>query len=498
MPRVPSRRGGTELRRVERFGVGGRGIRRSVARALALSLLTLSVLVPAGATERTSGAITDARSIVRWGGSGTSPVGYTPPIYTPAICDAVHASGLCDLHTLKVALPPNTFQRPGDGVFIDIRWTTDFDQWNLFVFDQAGSLVASGFDLDSNAQGVLLSHPANGTYSVVAVPFYQEPKMSYRGEARVFLDDTERHSRATMLLPRLWTAPPRDFHIECASPDPSTSETGGGCTDVPPLPSNPTGWRWGGAYGNSCYLEETAQPIQDDPANGLMHAPRRCLRFTNDIRNIGAGSLILRIPMKAALGGTCEMQQVIRSTMGGERTRDAGACVFHPQHAHFHYLGLSTYALYRAPADDTITPPDLHTRPAARGTKLGYCLIDVDLFANISAPGMLWPRTYSFPTCNVPPGVPASADAPFEEMGISRGWGDVYTWDLPGQFIDITGVPDGVYDVVSTANPDCKLAEAARGMEQAVTRIVLHGSDPVKVLGSFGPYPMPGCRPPAN
>jgi len=98
----------------------------------------------------------------------------------------------------------------------------------------------------------------------------------------------------------------------------------------------------------------------------------------------------------------------------------------------------------------------------------------------------------------VPPGAPTSADSPFEEMGISRGWGDVYTWDLPGQFIDITGVPDGVYDVVSIANPSCLLAESAPGMEMAVTRIVLHGSNPVKVLGSFGPYPMPGCKPPTG
>jgi hypothetical protein len=190
------------------------------------------------------------------------------------------------------------------------------------------------------------------------------------------------------------------------------------------------------------------------------------------------------------------MQQVIRSTDGSARTRDAGACVFHPQHTHFHYLGLASYALYRAPASDAKTAADLRAKPVVTGTKIGYCLIDVDLFANASNPKTLWPRTYSFPTCNVPPGVPASPSAPFAEMGISRGWGDVYTWDLPAQFLDITGVPDGTYDLVSTANPACKLAEAASGMEQAVTRIVLHGSDPVKTLGDFGPYPMPGCRPP--
>jgi len=456
------------------------------------------MVAPAGAAQQTANTLSSARTVVRWSGQGGNPAGYAPPAYTPQLCAAAQAAGLCDIHTLTLNLPSDTFTKPGDGVFIDIRWSTDFDQWNLFVFDPSGNLAASGFDLDSNAQGVLLNHPANGTYSIVAVPFYQESKMAYQGEARVFLDDTQRHTRVTTLLPRLWTAAPRDFHIECATPDPSSSETGGGCTDVPPLPSNPTGWRWGGAYTNSCYLEETLQPIQDDPSSGLAHAPRRCLRFTNDIRNVGPGSLVLRIPMSVALGGTCEMRQVLRATNGVERTRDAGACMFHPQHAHFHYLGLSSYTMYRAPAGDATTPPNIQTAPVARGIKLGYCLIDVDLFANIAEPGTFWPRTYSFPTCNVPPGAPTSADSPFEEMGVSRGWGDVYTWDLPGQFIDITGVPDGVYDVVSIANPSCLLAESAPGMEMAVTRIVLHGSNPVKVLGSFGPYPMPGCKPPTG
>jgi hypothetical protein len=478
--------------------MGRSSFRRPLGRVIVLAALAASMVSPAGAAQPATSILSNARTIARWTGHGSSPAGYTPPAYTPQLCAAVQASGLCDVHSLTLNLPPDTFTKPNDGVFVDIRWSTDFDQWNLFVFDPAGNLVASGFDLDSNAQGLLIPHPANGAYSVVAVPFYQEPKMSYRGEARVFLDDTERYARPTTLLPRLWTAPPRDFHIECANVDPSTSETAGGCTDVPPLPSNPTGWRWGGAYMNSCYLEEQLQPIQDNPTSGLTNAPRRCLRFTNDIRNVGPGSLILRIPMSAAISGTCEMQQVLRATNGAEASRDAGKCMFHPQHAHFHYLGLSSYAMYRAPAANATTPPVVRGDPVARGIKLGYCLIDVDLFANLAQPGSFWPRTYSFPTCNVPPSAPTSSSSPFEEMGISRGWGDVYTWDLPGQFIDITGVPDGVYDVVSIANPSCLLAESAPGMEMAVTRIVLHGSDPVKVLGSFGPYAVPGCRPPTH
>jgi hypothetical protein len=479
--------------------VGASGARvRISARAAALIVVLVSILAPARASTPKAGTLSDSKTLLSWKGTASSPDGYTPPVYTPDLCAAVAPAGLCDEFTLTLNLPPHTFTKAGDGVFIDIRWSTDFDQWNLFVYDAAGDLVGSGFDLDSDAQAILLEHPANGVYTVVAVPFFQETTMRYRGEARVFHDDTQRYSKPTPLLPRLWTAPPKDFHIECASPDPSTSFANGGCIDVPPLPSTPPGWRYGGAWANSCYTEELAQPIQDDPAGGLAKAPRRCLRFTNNIRNVGVGGFFLRIPMSAALGGTCQMQQIIKWSDGSERVREAGPCQFHPQHAHFHFLGVSTYALYRAPAADSTTPPNLRAQPAVRGTKIGYCLIDVNFFADTAHPRTIWPRQYSFPTCNVPPGVPTSAGAPFEEMGISRGWGDVYTWDLPGQFVDITGIPDGAYDLVSTANPLCNVAESAPGMERAVTRIVLHGSDPVKVLGNFGPYPVPGCRPPTS
>ena len=68
-------------------------------------------------------------------------------------------------------------------------------------------------------------------------------------------------------------------------------------------------------------------------------------------------------------------------------------------------------------------------------------------------------------------------------MGISPGWGDVYSWDTPDQYIEITGVPDGLYDVVSTANPDGGILESSRADDTARTRICLRGNT-VKVMDS--------------
>jgi hypothetical protein len=37
-------------------------------------------------------------------------------------------------------------------------------------------------------------------------------------------------------------------------------------------------------------------------------------------------------------------------------------------------------------------------------------------------------------------------------MGLSRGWGDTYPWGLVGQYLDITGLPDGRYRLRVTAD----------------------------------------------
>jgi hypothetical protein len=37
---------------------------------------------------------------------------------------------------------------------------------------------------------------------------------------------------------------------------------------------------------------------------------------------------------------------------------------------------------------------------------------------------------------------------------MSVGWGDVYNWFLPDQYIEVSGVPDGYYILTTTADAD--------------------------------------------
>jgi hypothetical protein len=166
------------------------------------------------------------------------------------------------------------------------------------------------------------------------------------------------------------------------------------------------------------------------------------------------------------------MQQVVHWSDGHVTYRNAGPCTFHLQHAHFHYQNMGRYYLYPVNRAGRREP-----FPVVQSKKVGFCAIDVDYFGFGRADSA--PRTHSFPTCNVPS--ETTPTGVWEYMGIGRGWGDVYTWDLPSQYLEISGVPDGVYDVVSVANPDHGVLVQTHSGEVSATRVRLTGTT-VKVI----------------
>ena len=61
-------------------------------------------------------------------------------------------------------------------------------------------------------------------------------------------------------------------------------------------------------------------------------------------------------------------------------------------------------------------------------------------------------------------------------MGLSAGWQDPYTWALPDQRLDITGLPDGRYRLVATADPNNWFREVDEKNNDAWADIVLKTS----------------------
>jgi hypothetical protein len=440
---------------------------KSLVRAVVVLVVAgVTAAVPVGATDKGTLTLDASHPKVTWSGSFTDPIGagVAPPLSqtcTDTTCDTVH---------LAIDFPAGSFPNPGDGVLVSIKWTTDYDQWNLFVDDPSGLPVAQGLNVDSNAQSVLVPQPANGIYTVHAVPVYTTfapGDLDYQGVAEAYLDQPSRATAGAELRPQLWTAPPSEFTI----------------SGVPPIPSNPTGWRWTkpSDIANSCYLDET-----------IDFGSTRCLRFSNDIRNVGPGPLLLRFRYDTNFVTACQMQQEIQVAGGGTPVDvDAGECVFHTQHAHFHYNNFARYELFAVGAGGA--PAATH---AVVSKKVGFCTVDVDDWSFGGPAAQQRPRTYVFPTCNIPNNVPTDNPAVWEYMGISAGWGDIYTWDLPAQYIDISAVPDGVYEVVSRANPDGAIVEAATGLETGITCVRIAGTT-VTVLQEYpaqsNTAPLPTC-----
>ena len=202
---------------------------------------------------------------------------------------------------------------------------------------------------------------------------------------------------------------------------------------------------------------------------------RTLLRVTNAVVNVGAGPLqldprktdcnddgdfgndrtaIQRVYVDADADGAYEPGVDTAST-----TRRAGCFRFDERHRHWHFRNYARYELARA-SDGTVV--------ASHG-KVGFCLLD----SQHVYPGM--------------PGSPASAVyascASGRSQGISPGWSDAYDWSLPGQFVDITSVPDGRYCFRSTADPADRIVEADEGDNAAAIGLSLRGGSATPLAG---------------
>jgi hypothetical protein len=343
------------------------------------------------------------------------------------------------------------------------------DGFNLYVYDPAGNQVAASNGIGTNGQAAVVHPTSNGVYTIAITATYAyDVDAGYLGEARIMSgsswDTPACAAPPCALLPALRTLPPTDVRVD----------------GVPPVASTPLGFPLPGgtSTGASCYLDETAST-----------GATRCLRFTSEVDNSGVGLLNLRIPWAAASSGEsaflpdgCRATQVVSYTDGTTRDHDAGACEYHAAHGHFHYRDFVEFALHKVNPDGTPGPT------VAASLKESFCLAD-DGYFGFGTPGPNGPRTYvGQPDCNVPsaPG-PTSPDA-WISMGVAPGWGDIYTWDTPDQFIDISSTPDGVYDIVARANPNGDLLLGDTSQECAATRIRLTSTD-VTVLSPSVPCP---------
>jgi hypothetical protein len=160
-----------------------------------------------------------------------------------------------------------------------------------------------------------------------------------------------------------------------------------------------------GSAVNPAITTETFAPSSCAVMEGLIQAgTRRLIRFSTETENQGTADLFFGNPANNPL------------------------FVWAPCHAHYHFNNYMSYRLR-----------DANGRIAALGLKVGFCVLDVFRWS---------------------PSAPSSAKYNCGNQGIQAGWGDLYDSTLDGQWIDITGLPDGNYTIEIEANPQGIIQES--------------------------------------
>ena len=193
-------------------------------------------------------------------------------------------------------------------------------------------------------------------------------------------------------------------------------------------------------------LDPYALRISTDGASGT-----RLLRLTNVVWNAGYGPLELWGKVNED-GTRHDVVQRIFMENDEFEERPVGEFIFHPGHNHWHLDSFAMYELWSLQSDGNLD------EVVATSDKVSYCLRDI---RRIPHPNQRARMGYG--TCT------------FGRQGMSVGWADVYDYYLPGQEIDITGLKDGRYALLSTADPFNLIQESDESNNAAVVYVEIDG-----------------------
>lgn len=182
---------------------------------------------------------------------------------------------------------------------------------------------------------------------------------------------------------------------------------------------------------NAYSTTETFNGSACDVTEGLvLSGTRRLLRFTTETRNVGTADLVLRSPANNPL------------------------FTYAPCHGHYHFNNFAEYRLLNSAG-----------QPAAIGQKVGFCLEDVSRWNSAAN---------------------SRAQYDCDYQGIQAGWSDIYSRNLPGQWVDITGVAAGTYVLEIRLDTANRIDEANETNNTARAEVVIGASN-----GAVSSRPLP-------
>jgi len=199
---------------------------------------------------------------------------------------------------------------------------------------------------------------------------------------------------------------------------------------------------------------------------------RRLLRFNTKIVNTGAGRFEVHGSRPSTSTSTMSVTQRIFDGAGGHRDVSTAAEMYYAGdgHNHWHVRNLQRFELKRL--DNGVK--------VGTGAKEGFCFFDNYRFGSTREPFY----TAAGGACGN-----GESSALRVKMGLRVGWGDIYTWNLPGQYIDITGLSPGKYRLKCVADPSGWFREKDNTNNFTWVDLQLT-SDGVRVL-EYGPSAQP-------
>ena len=391
-----------------------------------LRLLAASTVLLAGFTvphagaaptaQSSGGAMTPENSLVGrlglgavtfWQGGYVAQHVVTTNLPSSAACIIAHC------FTWKLQLT-----KPAHRLRVAIDTPSRESSFTIEVLDPSGAVAGTATNSNRFNIEAFVPGAKAGLWTVRVIPrdaAYASFRLRAKSEAA-----RPKPTKKVALLPNLQATPPYEFGFVA--------------------PANPL---------NGLYPPDTVNPPLDvlgvHPAScavdeAVEDGASRCLRLTTGPRNAGAGPMDLSyVPVEHGLGLLAEgpVTQYVHWSDGSITKRAAGSFLFHKTHAHYHFQDILDYAIYRVVGGKLV--------PAGHGTKAGFSPAD-QLFADWS--------TFGQEEGQFVEGASTARSIGASTFGLSVGWGDVYRWQRPGQYVEFAGNP--------TASTSCAASSTSR------------------------------------
>jgi hypothetical protein len=160
------------------------------AHLILVALAVALAVAPSHAAQPGKGAVSLARPTARWSG-GPMNGNQVTGILVEQIQDLCNP-GVCDDFKLTISVPLAYWKRAFGGVAIRVDWDSMDNDFDLYVFNNAGDPVASSVQGNTTSEATFLFAPNPGAYTVRVIAFNTN-NARYRARASIV---QERGSKA--------------------------------------------------------------------------------------------------------------------------------------------------------------------------------------------------------------------------------------------------------------------------------------------------------------